>query len=90
VPDTRSEYEGLYVPIAIAVALLVFGATFFALARYRRSRDGEPSARTSAPVLEAAYESGLAIVAAVLVAFTFAATEDIDAGEDSPPVSRST
>lgn len=87
-PDTRSEYEGLfslYVPVAIAVAVLVFGATFYALARYRRSRPGEPSRRATAPVLESVYAAGLAVIAAVLIAFTFDATGDIDAGANGRP-----
>jgi cytochrome c oxidase subunit II len=87
VADTRSEYDGLaslYLPVAIAVAAIVFGAVLFALLRYRSGRAGRPSGRSDAPLLEAGYVLLLVAVAGVLIGFSFDATADIDRGAKHP------
>ncbi len=79
--NTRAEYQelfDLYVPIALAVAAIVFLVVLFALVRYRRRDDRFPNQRTAAHKTEGLYVLFLAGVAAVLLAFTFSAEERVD------------
>lgn len=85
--DTRSEYDslaGLYLPVAIAVAVVVFGAIAFALIRYRRREGRDPSARESLPLAEGLYALLLAGVVAILVTATFETEAEVDAVSDDP------
>jgi cytochrome c oxidase subunit II len=85
--DTRSEYDslaGLYLPIAIAVAALVFGAMGFALIRYRRRPGRAASTRTELPVVEGLYALILAGIAAVLIAATFSTESKVDSVASDP------
>jgi heme/copper-type cytochrome/quinol oxidase subunit 2 len=69
--DTRNVYDGLaalYLPVAVAVFVVIVAALVWTL----RARG---AARDEAPRLEIAYAAGLAAVAAVLIAFTFRATD---------------
>ena len=71
--DTRKEFEdllGLYLPIGIAVAVIVFGAVLFAVVRYRRRDDELPRQREGLPWAEGLY----AVVLAGLVVFLLSAT----------------
>lgn len=85
--DTRSEYDslaGIYLPIAIAVVVLVLGAMAFALLRYRRREGREPSRVASLPVVEGVYALVLAAVVAVLMTATFRTEARVDALSDDP------
>jgi cytochrome c oxidase subunit 2 len=85
--DTRSEYDSLaalYLPIAIVVALLVFGAMGFALIRYRRRPGREPSKRTELPVVEGLYALVLAGIIVVLIAATFSTESKVDSVAPDP------
>jgi cytochrome c oxidase subunit 2 len=72
------------VPVAIVVAVVVFGLVGFALIRYRRRDERLPVQREGMPRLEAAYAVGLAVVAATLLFFSFRATDDIAALDSDP------
>jgi heme/copper-type cytochrome/quinol oxidase subunit 2 len=74
VTDTRSEYDslaGIYLPIAIAVVVLVLGTMAFALFRYQRREGRQPSTVASLPVVEGVYALLLVAIVAVLVTVTF-------------------
>ena len=76
--DTRDEFGdllGLYDPILIATAAIVFGAVFFALFRYRSRAGREVSGRREATIRESVYAVVLAVIAAVLVGATFRAND---------------
>jgi cytochrome c oxidase subunit II len=78
--DTREIYDGLarlYVPVAIVVFVAVAVALVWAL---RSSGTAREEHRT----LEALYAGGLTIVAAVLIACTFRATDRENARADGP------
>jgi cytochrome c oxidase subunit 2 len=87
--DTREEFEdlaGIYVPVGIAVAAVIFGLVAFALIRYRRRDDRLPGQRESMTWAEASYALLLAVIVAVLLVFSFRATDDIAALDDDPGV----
>jgi cytochrome c oxidase subunit 2 len=70
--DTRAEYDGVagvYLPIALAVFVIVAGAIGWFVWRGRR-RAGADGAEER-PVAEAVYVGVLAVIVAVLVAVTF-------------------
>jgi cytochrome c oxidase subunit 2 len=72
--DTREEFQdlwGIYLPIGIAVAAIVFGLVFFTLVRYRRRGDELPGGREGPPILEGLYALLLAGVVVFLLAMTF-------------------
>jgi cytochrome c oxidase subunit 2 len=78
--DTREEFGrllSLYDGVLIAAAAVVFAVVLFALVRYRRREGRVSSGRSDAPVVESLYALTLALVAAVLVAFTFRAEERV-------------
>ena len=85
--DTRHEYDdlaSLYLPIAIAVAVIIFGLFFFAVIRYRRRDDQLPRQRSGWPLLEIVYALILAGVVAVLLSATFK-TNDEETNVSSHP-----
>ena len=80
--DTREVYDGLaalYAPVAIAVFVAVAVALAWVV---RRAGDG---GRDEHRTLEIAYASGLALIAAVLIVFTFRATDRENARAAAPP-----
>ncbi len=81
-PNTRHTYDslaGLYVPIAAGVVVVVFVLVVVFALRYRARDDGRsPSRRADAPWLERVYALVLALVAAVLLGFTFSAESKED------------
>jgi cytochrome c oxidase subunit 2 len=85
--DTRDEFGrllSLYDGVLIAAAAVVFAVVLFALVRYRRREGRVSSGRSDAPVVESLYALALALVAAVLVAFTFRAEERVTRVVDDP------
>jgi cytochrome c oxidase subunit 2 len=79
--DTRDEFDdllGLYLPIGIAVAAIIFSLTLFAIVRYRRRDDNVPTQREGLPWAEATYAVVLAGIVAVLLSSTFATTDRVD------------
>jgi cytochrome c oxidase subunit 2 len=80
--DTRQQFSQLasiYLPIALAVFVLVCGLIGFCLIRYRRRSDTQLGQRSHAPVLETAYALVLAGVVAFLVFETFTTESRVDA-----------
>jgi cytochrome c oxidase subunit 2 len=76
--DTREEFDdlwGLYLPIGVAVAAIVFGLVLFTVVRYRRRGDELPGGREGPPIVEGLYALVLAGVVVFLLAATFR-TED--------------
>jgi cytochrome c oxidase subunit 2 len=74
VSDTRSDYlnvQRVYLPIAVAVFLLVAGVLAFALVRYRRRSDDEFPEQRSESKLEYVWAAFLVAIAAFLVGWTF-------------------
>ena len=72
--DTREEFDdlwGLYLPIGVAVAAIVFGIVLFTLVRYRRRGDELSGSREGRPVIESLYALLLAGVVVFLLAATF-------------------
>jgi cytochrome c oxidase subunit II len=87
VVSTREEYDHLasvYLPIAIAIAVLVFSIFLFALLRYRRRDEGIPEQETRLHWLEAVWGVLVAAIVAVLLAITFTTESDVDAIADDP------
>ena len=79
--DTRTEFEhlaGIYLPVAIAVAVIIIGSILFVSVRFRRRDDELPRQRDGAPRLEAIYAVGLAAVVVFLLAFTFETQRQVD------------
>jgi cytochrome c oxidase subunit 2 len=79
--DTRLQFrdlQALYLPVALVVAVLVFGTVLFAVVRYRARPGREPSARSEAPVLESVYVLALAVIVVVLVTRTFRTEDRVD------------
>lgn len=79
--DPRVRYFDLasvYVPVAIAVFVIVGVMVAVPVLRHRASRGAAPSRRSGAPRLEAAYAGGLVVIAGVLVWRTFAAMGAVD------------
>ena len=78
--DTRHEYGDLarlYLPIAVAVFVLVTGTLLVFVWRFRGN--DAPSRTANAPRLEIAYVVGLALVAAVILTATFRVEDRVDA-----------
>jgi cytochrome c oxidase subunit II len=72
--DTREEFDdlwGLYLPIGVAVAAIVFGLVLFTVVRYHRRGVELPRGREGPPIVEGLYALLLAGVVAFLVAATF-------------------
>ena len=85
--DTRVEVQDLfdaYLWIAVAVAVIVFGAVGFAAIRYRRRPGREPSRRSDAIRAELAYVGVLVLIVAGLVTATFKTEDKVDAVSDDP------
>ena len=72
--DTRSQYDELYAiywPVGIAVLVIVTVAIVFVALRWRSDSNELPKGRDHATGAEALYAAGLAVVAAILLAFTY-------------------
>ena len=85
--DTRKEFEdllGLYLPIGIAVAVIVFGAVLFAVVRYRRRDDELPRQREGLPWAEGLYAVVLAGLVVFLLSATFSANDRETTVSDDP------
>ena len=85
--DTRVEVQDLfdaYLWIAVAVAVIVFGAVGFAAIRYRRGPGREPSRTSDAIKAELAYVGVLVLIVAGLVTATFTTEDKVDAVSDDP------
>ena len=85
--DTRKEFEdllGLYLPIGIAVAVIVFGAVLFAVVRYRRRDDELPRQREGLPWAEGLYAVVLAGVVVFLLSATFSTNDRETTVSDDP------
>jgi cytochrome c oxidase subunit II len=78
VTDTRSEFhdlQALYLPVAGAVLVIVFGATVFALVRYRVRPGRTPRPTREHHVREALIAAGIAAIVAVLLTATYRAND---------------
>ena len=87
--DTSGQYAdlaGLYLPIAIAVFVVVVLATLVFVVRFRAGRPGTPSRRHEHNALEIGYVVVLALVAAGLVVATFRANDKETALAAKPAV----
>jgi cytochrome c oxidase subunit 2 len=85
--STREEYDsllGLYVPIAIAVAVLVCALFIFAAIRYRRRDERLPSQASRLSRLEAVWALAVAAIVAILLTVTFTTESDVDALAEDP------
>lgn len=85
--NTREEFNDLariYLPVGIAVAAIVFLVVGIVLIRFRRRDDKLPKQWDSLTWAEASYAVFLACVAAVLLIFSFRATDDIAALDKDP------
>jgi cytochrome c oxidase subunit II len=79
VTDTRDEFGdllGLYDPVLIVIAAIIIAVVLFVLVRYRAREGRTTSKRRDATIRESVYAITLAVIAAVLVAFTFRANDD--------------
>jgi cytochrome c oxidase subunit 2 len=81
--DTREKYDhllGIYLPIGIAVAVLVFAVFLFALVRYRRrpGNDGMPSQKESSSWIDAIWAMIVAATVGVLLYFSLSTESDVD------------
>jgi cytochrome c oxidase subunit II len=78
VPDTRSEFhdlQTLYLPVAAAVLVIVFGATAFALVRYRARPGHAPRPTREHNVRELVIAAVIAVIVAVLLTATYRANQ---------------
>lgn len=78
--DTRQEFSelfSLYIPVAVAVFVLVGVALAVPLVRDRAGRDRDPSRRTRSPRLEIGYVIVLVIIAGLLAWRTLDGTQDL-------------
>jgi cytochrome c oxidase subunit 2 len=85
--DTRGEFQDLleiYLPIGVAVAVVVFGLVVFAVVRYRRRDDELPRQREGLPWAEGLYALVLAGIVVFLLAANFSATDNVDDISDDP------
>jgi cytochrome c oxidase subunit II len=80
--DAYRDVEHVFLPIAVAVFVLVVGAILLAVWRGRRR--AEPGRRTENNVLEAVYVTLLAVVAGLLVAVSFSSENRVGAAEARP------
>lgn len=89
--STRQQFDSifhLYGGIALTVAVLVFGVTFYVVFRYR-VREGEnrvPSRRTESNRIEAGYVAIVAIVVAVILPLSLLAEKRVDSTNDADAV----
>jgi cytochrome c oxidase subunit 2 len=84
--DARGEYDGvasLYLPIALAVLVVVLGALGFAIVRYRARPGRVPRPTREHRAVEVGVALALAAIVAVLVVATFASQSRILAA--TPP-----
>ena len=80
--DTRQPYEdlaGVYLPVAVAVFVVVLGALVIIAIRFRSSRRTEPSPRVTSQRLEVAFAALLAVVAGLLLWRSYLAIDESDA-----------
>lgn len=87
--DTRVEVQDLfdaYLWIAVAVAVIVFGAVGFAIVRYRRKPGREPSRRSDWLRGELAYVGVLLLTVAGLLTATLTTEDKVDAVSGDPAV----
>ena len=85
--DTREEFQdlwGIYLPIGVAVAVIVFALVFFTLVRYRRRGDELPRGREGPPIVEGLYALVLAGVVVFLLAMTFRTDDEVTALSADP------
>jgi cytochrome c oxidase subunit II len=85
--DTRGEYSGVasvYLPIALAVVAIVFGALAFAMIRYRARPGRAPRPTGEHTALELAIAAVIAVVVAVLTTTTFASESRIERTSPHP------
>ncbi len=78
--DTAHQFGHLlsiYSVLMIVVAAIVYGLILFAVVRYRR-REGAPSRKSEAKLVEGVYAGVLAVVAVVLVVLTYRTENRID------------
>lgn len=80
--DTRHEFEELfgqlYLPVTVAVGVIVATVVLVAAILYRRRPGREPSRRSEAPVAESLYALVIAVVVGVLLWATFTAEAKVD------------
>ena len=79
--DTAREYRHLfdiYVPIAVAVFLIVLAFVAFAVIRYRWRPGRKPRGRAERSLLEGAYALLLVAIVPVLLYFTFSTEAKVD------------
>jgi cytochrome c oxidase subunit 2 len=80
VTGTRHEFahvQSVYLPIAAAVAVVIFGAALFAVVRYRARPGHAPRPTRDRNALEIAIATVLSAIVAVLVVVTLNANADI-------------
>jgi cytochrome c oxidase subunit 2 len=80
--DAYRDVEAVFLPVGVAVFVLVAGAILLSVWRGRRR--AQPGRRAESNVLEAAYVALLAVVAGLLVAVSFSAEDRIGAAEARP------
>ena len=80
--NTRQEFHelfaGLYLPVLVAVGVIVATVVLVSAIRYRRRPGREPSRRSEAPVAESLYALLIAVVVGVLLWATFSAEAKVD------------
>jgi cytochrome c oxidase subunit II len=88
VVSTREEYDHLasvYLPIGIAITVLVFSFFLFAVVRYRRRGERMPEQENRRlHWLEAVWALSVAAIVGVLLTITFTTESDVDALADDP------
>src|SRR6186997_1206123 len=86
--ETRSQFHELfgelYLPVMVTVGTIVVLVVLFAVDRYRRSRNREPSRKSEAPLLESAYAVTIAVILGVLIWATFTAEAKVDKVSATP------
>lgn len=85
--ETRHQFShllGVYLPIAIAVFVIVVLALGFVVMRFRVRSGRTVSRRSQAPRLELGYVLAIAVVVAVLVTVTFRSESRVDAVAAAP------
>lgn len=82
--DTRQEYTQLfdiYVPIAVAVFLLIVALVALAVVRFRSASDDLPRGSASSKPAEGGWALLVGCIVAVLLYVTYSAMSDIEASE---------
>jgi cytochrome c oxidase subunit II len=80
--DAYRDVEDVFLPVGVAVFVLVAGTILLLVWRGRRR--AEPGRRTENNALEAVYVAVLAVVAGLLVAVSFSAEDRVGAAEPRP------